>query len=101
MNVVIRKWCYLYCVVFFFLAFLVLSPCFSPPLTSNTAITTTPLPSCAQGPLLARALTEIDRGIEAATARREHHIYTAKALAALWVALLAGAAFASSDGPMG
>ncbi|CAM9802568.1 unnamed protein product [Ectocarpus sp. 12 AP-2014] len=54
-----------------------------------------------QGPLLARALTEIDRGIEEASNRRTSHLRTAKALATLWLALLAGGAVAKSDGSMG
>eukprot|EP00752_Nemacystus_decipiens_P003943 g3611.t1 len=54
-----------------------------------------------QGPLLARALTEIDRGIEAASARRISHFRSAKALVVLWMALLAGGALAKSDGPLG
>ncbi|CBN75863.1 similar to neutral Sphingomyelinase, putative [Ectocarpus siliculosus] len=54
-----------------------------------------------QGPLLARALTEIDRGIEEASNRRTCHLRTAKALATLWLALLAGGAVAKSDGLMG
>eukprot|EP00903_Cladosiphon_okamuranus_P006562 g6410.t1 len=54
-----------------------------------------------QGPLLARALTEIDRGIEASSTRRVSHLRSAKALAVLWISLLAGGALAKSDGPMG
>ncbi|CAN0509258.1 unnamed protein product, partial [Ectocarpus sp. 12 AP-2014] len=54
-----------------------------------------------QGPLLARALTEIDRGIEEASNRRTSHLRTAKALATLWLALLAGGAMAKSDGSIG
>lgn len=58
-------------------------------------------PNASQGPLLARALTEIDRGIEAAAGRRSAHLRAAKALAVLWVALVAGGAVASADGPIG
>ncbi|CAM9736402.1 unnamed protein product [Ectocarpus sp. 8 AP-2014] len=54
-----------------------------------------------QGPLLARALTEIDRGIEEASNRRTSHLRAAKALATFWLALLAGGAVAKSDGSMG
>ncbi|CAM9762294.1 unnamed protein product [Pylaiella littoralis] len=54
-----------------------------------------------QGPLLARALTEIDRGVEAASARRNYHLRAAKALAVVWIALLAGGAVAKADGLMG
>eukprot|EP00904_Undaria_pinnatifida_P010572 jgi/Undpi1/6645/HiC_scaffold_20.g09124.m1 len=57
--------------------------------------------SCPQGPLLARALTEIDRGIEMATARRIHHLRSAKAVIIVWVALVAGSAVATSDGALG
>ena len=60
-----------------------------------------PLTATLQGPLFARALAEIDRGIEAAAGRRSAHLRAAKALAVLWVALVTGGAVASADGPMG
>ncbi|CAM9093323.1 unnamed protein product, partial [Hapterophycus canaliculatus] len=50
-----------------------------------------------QGPLLARALAEIDRGIEEASKRRRSHLRKAKALAVLWVALVSGGAVTKSD----
>lgn len=54
-----------------------------------------------KGPLLAKALAEIGRGVEAARRRRERHLYSAKALAVVWVALVAVGVATSSSHPIG
>ncbi|CAM9175811.1 unnamed protein product [Ascophyllum nodosum] len=53
-----------------------------------------------QGPLLARALTEIDRGIEEATARRLSHLFFFKALMILWLIIVAGGVAAGWQTPL-
>lgn len=60
-----------------------------------------PPPPKSQGPLLTRALTEINRGIEEAVTRRKSHLKYSKVLSVLSMMLVAGSVAIPWLSPLG